>query len=363
MPPSYLPNLPGSVINKTYFNTTFVKKVLAGSALYDVDLETYWGLDPALNWTNSNADLEIGTDELEILFRLAGDNSVGMADRYDLYSDDIRLVDYTDGAGGSVKFPVANFARAINWTWGEIEKYRRLSNVQEAPESSLNPVNQKLRLLGTTFNKRDHYTILYGYPQDRLYGIFSQKGIARQEAGFRPYATTNKMTVNQIVDDLINFGYYFMQRANLRSLSQVDLKIPPKLGRRLLEPYLIYDPITNQPTGTSGNGFTALRSFPDRNGNTVGIGTIDEHAELVGSELTKHVRNEAENGMYDPNFDRICVRAKNAGLERHFYARKLFDPFQVSTLRFEQICISASSGVICRDLNKIMYIDFPNTEA
>jgi hypothetical protein len=67
--------------------------------------------------------------------------------------------------------------------------------------------------------------------------------------------------------------------------------------------------------------------------------------------------------MYPTTQDRIVFKARAYEPERHFFPRKLFSPFQKTTTKYEQVCISASSGVIYKDTAKIMYLDFSNAVA
>lgn len=349
MPPGIIGTLlPNSPLQRNFVNKVLVQK-LDSPVFYEVNLEDYWGLNPANSMHRAVADLPIMVDELEAWYR---QSETGMADEYDLYSDDIRIIEIP-GEYASQRFPVIRFARAINWTWGEIERYRKAADLDILIES-LNPVDEKLRLLGEYFNKREHYTALYGYPARRIYGLFSQKGVTRQDAAFQPYRTgAAKPTVRELVLDIQAYVYYFMERANLTSPNQVIARIPPQLMRRLTEPYIA------ENGDEDGTGLSKLRSADFG----INLASLEVHNELKGSNLNLHVPNETESGMWDANFDMMMFKATTYTPERHFFPRKLFAPFQKSTLRYEQISISATSGIIWRDLTKLWQVAYPNSTA
>jgi hypothetical protein len=273
-------------------------------------------------------------------------DNVGMADEYDLYSDDIKLVEL-EGLGFG-KFYACAFARAINWTWGEITKYKTAQDTGSLIQS-FNPVDAKLARLGKYFNKREHYTVLYGYAKRKLYGIFSQVGIATQDAIFKPLAATGQITIRQLCQDIKNYVYFFMDKAELSALSQVKIGIDPQLYSRLSEPYVAAN------GEEKGSGLNYLAS--------IGINNFEVYNELRGSNLSKYVVNDSGLGMYDPAFNRIVFKSEAYTPERHVFPRKLFDPFQKSTLRYEQIAISGSTGIIFRDLSQLWYLDYNNSVA
>lgn len=338
--------MPNSTQYKSYLYQE-IKQRLDSPLVYSADTETYWGLDPQQNLHRAVGDLPLGVDLLEAYYEL--EETIGMADEYDLYSDDIKLVEL-DGYGLG-KFNTVAFARAVNWTWGEINKYRTAQQLGALVES-LNPVAAKLERLGKFFNKREHYTVLYGYPKRKIYGIFSQKGVNFQDAIFRPYVKagdTYVISVRQLCADIKRIAYNALDRFKVRGLEQLNMGIPPILSERLTDPYV------DERGNEIGTGLSYLRNL--------GLTRITTYNELKGSNLAQYVPNEAETGMFDPAFDRIRFSPTTYTPERHFYTRKLFDPFQKSTLRFEQIAISQTSGVIYRDFNKIWYYDFSNATA
>lgn len=333
--------LPGSVQYKSYLYSE-IKKRDDSPLIYKVDKETYWGNDSSRNMHQTIVDLPLGLDVIEAWFDSA--ESIGMADEYDLYSDDVKLVEL-EGLGFG-KFYCVAFARAINWTWGEITKYKLASDTKSVVES-LNPVESKLERLGKYFNKREHYTALYGYPKRNLWGIFSQRSVSTQDSTFKPFSAIANLTVRQICYDLRDYAFFAMDRMNVSETSQLQIGIDPILFAKLSEPYITAN---NEERGT---GVSYLREL--------GI-TFTVYNELKGENLNKYVLNEAGNGMYDPAFNRIVFKASTYTPEKHIFARKLFEPFQKSTMRYEQVAVSATTGVMFRDSNKIWYLDYSNTK-
>ena len=128
--------MPGSTEYRNQLQT-IIKKIDDGR-LYSVEKDKYWGLDPARNLHTAIADLPLGVDELTAYYEMS--ENIGMADEYDLYSDDIKLVEL-DGYGIG-KFYTVVFARAINWTWGEITKYKTANDLNILVPS-LNPISAK----------------------------------------------------------------------------------------------------------------------------------------------------------------------------------------------------------------------------
>lgn len=341
--------MPNSTTFRNYLNKEITKR-LDSPLIFTVDSEKYWGLDPSRNMHRALGDLPLGVDVLEAYYEL--DENIGMADEYDLYSDDIKLVEL-DGYGFG-KFNTVVFARAINWTWGEINKYKTASDLGLLIQS-LNPVEAKLERLGKYFNKREHYTVLYGYPKRKIYGLFSQKGVSFQDALFRPYAKTGDtytLPVRDLVANLKTIAYAAMDRFKLSSPSSLFMGVTGALYNRLTDPYI--DANLNE----RGTGLQYLKSTDN------GLGMqIEVFNELKGTNLTQFVPNEAESGMYDPAFDRMLLRPVNYKPERHYYARKTFPPFQKSTMRSEQIGLTQTSGLILRDYNNWWYYDYSNATA
>lgn len=335
--------LPGNVLQRGNFKHELITKTLNNPTFYLAPTERYWGIDPALNFHRAIADLPVALDRLEVW---AKDNAkIGMADEYDLDSDDIKVVETGDYA--KVDFPTMAFARAINWTWGELERYKTAKALNNVVES-LDPIDQKLGLLAEYFNKRDHFLALWGYQARGLFGIFTQRGVARQDALFRPYSKGTPLSSRVFVENMTDILYYYADLSGATNLSQLQLKIPPKLDRILAKPYITD---TNEEDGIIRDRIRAL-----------GVTDIQVHNELKGSYLNQFVVNDAGSGMYDPAFDRIVIKLRTYTPERHFFPRRLFEPFQVKTLKYEQISVSASSGVMIRQPNVFFYYDFSNSE-
>lgn len=148
---------------------------------------------------------------------------------------------------------------------------------------------------------------------------------------------------------MTNLFYFYAELFNLSNLSQLQLIIPPKLGRRLAEPYV---DASGREDGTVQSHIREL-----------GVTDITVRNELKGSNLALHLTNEAESAAYDSAFDKMVVKASTYTPERHFFPRRVFDPFQVGTLKWEQRSVSATSGIIIRQPNVFAYYDFNNSVA
>ena len=158
--------------------------------------------------------------------------------------------------------------------------------------------------------------------------------------------------VRDLVADIKKIAFMAMERFSVSSPNGLFMGMPGRLMDRLTDPYI---DINGNERGT---GLQYLRSTD----NGLGI-QIEVYNELAGSNLTKFVPNEAESGMYDPAFDRILIKPAGYKPERHLYPRKTFDPFQKSTMRYEQMALTQTSGIILRDFNNWLYYDFNNSAA
>jgi hypothetical protein len=341
--------MPQFPVGYTRFGTYIAEQTTKyDTALYELDFTELWGLDPSLNFHKAIADLPIGLEAIKIF---AKGITTGMADEYDGTSDDIRVIE-VDFAQGQV-FKTALFARAINWDWIESERQKTADQLgQQLP--TMNSISEKIRLLGDFFNRREHFHALYGLQERGIYGMFSQKNCTVVETTFKPYipfGTAGYIKPKQLYNDFVELIYNFRDRARLTSVRGIDIKVPPLLMRRLIEMY--YDDANQE------NGQNILSMLLDKT-NGLGINSINDHNELQGRELNKNLWNELGNAMYPLTSDRIVFKASVYAPERHFFPRKLFAPFQKSTTKYEQVCISASTGVIYKDITKLMYLDFSN---
>jgi hypothetical protein len=70
--------------------------------------------------------------------------------------------------------------------------------------------------------------------------------------------------------------------------------------------------------------------------------------------------NEGNTAMYPTTNDRIIFKTSNYQLERHFFARKTFPVFQTSSTKYEQVAVSATTGIMVKDISKMWYLDFSN---
>lgn len=329
----------------TYLNEQLIKY---DTALYELDFSELWGLDSTLNWANSVGDLPLGLEEIRYF---AKGTTGGMAVEYDGVSDDIPVIEIDMAMMG--KFKAAMFTRAIAWDWLELERQKVAEQLNQVIPS-LNTVSEKLRLLGEFFNRREHFTILYGLQEKGIYGLYTQKGIASSDTLFKPYAKTGQnwvMSPRELYNDFRSLVFKFRDRSRMTSVRGIDIKVPPLLNERLSEMY--YDQ-ANQETGK-----TIKQMLLDP---TVGLGinSITDHNEQQGSELNKYVWNEGNTAMYPTNQDRIIFKVSNYKIDRHFYARKTFPTFQTSSTKYEQVAVSATTGLMLKDTSKMWYLDFSN---
>jgi hypothetical protein len=300
-----------------------------------------------MNFHQAIADLPLGMDFLEAYYK---SDAGQMAALYDGRGDDAPIVDISLG---KKTFPCAIFIQGMQWNIMEIEK-ERVAQANDQSVPNLNIVTAKQDAVSDYFNRREHHTVLYGYPKKGLRGIFSQVGIATDDATFTPYVKTNSaynISTAVLYEDLVDIIWDFVNRAKLTSPSQVQMKVPPRLMRRLIEIY--------KTTAGESVGLTLMQMLQSSELG-LGIASIESHNELQGSELNKHVWNDALNGYYPTNRDRIVFKATTYTPERHFYARQPFDPYRRSTLEFEQIVVSSTSGILNFEEEYMAYYDFNN---
>jgi hypothetical protein len=338
--------LPVDIKKSSYYLREQLTKTLP--RIYDVNYTQLWGLNNAINYHQSIGDLPLGLEFLDVWMK---ENLGQIPAIYDGNSDDIPVVDVEIG---KKSYKAAMFALANEWNILQIEK-QRLADQLNTLIPSLNLITTKQDAVADYFNRGEHYTILYGYPKVGIRGIFSQAGIAQNDATFQPYkkaAGAYTVTTAQLLEDLIDIIMQFVQRAKLTSPSQVQMKIPPRLARRLIEMY--------KTTAGESIGMT-IQQMLKSSELGLGIGAIDVHNELQGSELNKYVPNESATGFYPTNRDRIVFKATTYQAERHFYARRPFTPYQRSTLQYEQVTIGATTGIINIYPEYYWYYDFDNS--
>lgn len=315
--------------------------------IYETNYTRLWGLDNTLNFHQPIGDLPLGLDFLEAYYK---SDAGQMAALYDGFSDDAPTVDVALGKKG---FPAAIFIQGARWNLMDIEKFR-VAQTNRSSLPTMNIVTAKQDAVADYFNRREHHTVLYGYPKKGIFGIFSQRGIATADATFEPYATTDgayTVSTAELYEDLTDIIWQFVNRAKLSSPAQVQMKIPPRLGRRLVEIY--------KTTAGESIGMTIQQMLRSTELG-LGISSIVIHNELQGSELTKYVWNEAGNGYYDADFDRIVFKATTYNPERHFFARRPFEPHRRSTLEFEQVTIGSTTGILNFEEEFVWYYDFSN---
>jgi hypothetical protein len=315
--------------------------------LYEINYAQLWGLDSNLNFHVALGDLPLGLDFLEAYYK---SDAGQMAALYDGFSDDAPTVDVSLG---KKTFPCAIFIQGARWNLMDIEKMRVASETRTMLPS-INIITAKQDAVADYMNRREHHTVLYGYPKKGIYGIFSQRGIATADATFVPYTKTSgayNISTAALYEDLTDIIWQFVNRAKLSTPAQVQMKVPPRLGRRLVE---IYKTSAGESIGMTVQQM--LRSTE----LGLGINSISIHNELQGSELNKYVWNEAGNAYYPTSNDRIVFKATTYNPERHFFARRPIEPFRRGSLEYEQVTISSTSGILNFEEEFMWYYDFSN---
>lgn len=347
--------MPVQFVNNTSPYGLFLAEQLTKTLpkLYRINYDDYWALNPQQSLHTAIADLPLGLEEIDAY---SIGNTGQMAALYDGTGDDIPVVDVTLGKLPPVK--VAIFVQGAFWTEMDLERMQ-VAMASNSLAPTMNIISAKQTAVADYFNRREHYTALYGYPKKGLYGIFSLRGIRTPDATFSPYvmnAGAYTLTTKELYDNLSDLIYYFMDRARLTSPSQVAMVVPPKLGRRLVEVYS--DPIGN----LTGTGMTVKQMLSSTELG-MGVSVITQRNELKGENLTLYVPNETNTGMYDAGYDRIMFKSIGYDLERHFYARNPKPIHQVTSLKYEQVTIGATSGIINYEPEKVWYYDFNNAVA
>lgn len=337
--------LPTSV-NKTglYLQQQLTKYI---PNFYTVDYSELWGLDPTLNYHRAVPDLPLGLKQIEYWTK---DNLGQIPTLYDGYGDDIPVVDVEIG-NNTVK--AGMFTLATEWNLLQLEQ-ERVAASMGSMIPSINLVAAKQDSLADFFNRGDHHLSLYGYPKAGIRGIFSIPGINNIDSSFQPYKKASgayTLTTAQLYTDLVSLIRIFVSRARLSSPAMVQMKVPPILGERLQEFYQVSG-------STVLLTLKQLLSSPDVG---MGVARIDICNELQGAELNKYVYNESGSGFYSTGNDRIVFKATSYTPERHYYPRRLYPAYQVNTLKYEQVSIGASTGIINVKPEKMFYYDFNNT--
>lgn len=323
--------------------------------LYKVNYDDLWALDPAMSLHNAIADLPLG---LEFFDAYTMADTGQMAALYDGMGDDVPVVDVTLASLPPVK--VAVFIQGAFWSEMDLQRMQ-VAQASGTAMPTVNIVQAKQAAVGEYFNRREHYTALYGYPKKGLYGIFSLRGLATPDAIFTPYvkaAGAYTMRSKELYEALTDLIYAFMDRARVSSPTQVQMVIPPKLDRRLVETYSDI----NQQGISAGTGMTVKQMLQSTELG-MGVNLITARNELKGENLALYVPNESGTGMFDPTFDRIMFKTRAYNLDRHYYARRPKPVFQVNSLKFEQVTLGATSGIVNYEPEKVWYYDFKNTTA
>jgi len=316
--------------------------------LYETNYDDLWGLNPQQNFHRAVGDLPLGLDFLDAYFK---SDAGQMAALYDGNGDDIPTVEL---AIGKKTVPCAMFVQGANWNVLQLEKMRT-AQASNSAMPTLNIVTAKQDIAADYFNRREHYTALYGYPKVGIRGVLDQIGISVSDVAFRPYVKAGgayTLTTDELYENMTDLIYAFIARARLSNPGQVQMMIAPKLGRRLVE---IYKTSNGQTVG----GMTVKQMLQSEELG-LGVSSIQVRNELAGDELSKHIWNESATGYYPASQDRIVFKATTYNPERHFYARRPFQPFQRSTLEWEVIMIGSTSGVLNFEDEKMMYFDYSN---
>lgn len=318
--------------------------------LYKVSYTELWGLDPQQNLHTAIGDLPLTIEQIDAY--AMGDFGQ-MAALYDGNGDDIPLVDIAIGQMPPV--PCAMFVQGAIWNEIQIQK---MIDAQLAKTNvpSVNIIQAKQAAVADYFNRREHFTVLYGYPKKGLFGVFSLRGITKQDVTFTPYkiaAGAPVVPTYELYNNLSDLIFSFMDTARLSSPSQVQMVVPPQLMRRLVEMYIA-------PNGNINAGNTVMQMLKSTDLG-MGVGSIISRNELKGSNLNKFVLNESGTGQYSASQDRIIFKASTYNIERHYYARKAYPVFQRSILEYEYMVIGATSGMVNYRPEYMQYYDFNNT--
>ncbi len=328
-------------------NNVTEQLTLYKKSFYKLDFAELWGLNPDVTGVTGVGDVPLG---MEVIESFQEEETGGMADPYDGVSDDVRTINVEIAPLG--KHYIALFSKAVDWSVVEVERQataRKLnSNIP-----TINPLQKKIEKLGQFFNRRDHYTTLYGFPRKKIYGLFSQSEIATIDASFLPYkkaAGDYILDSMELYENLLELCFNFRDRARLSTITGITIRVPPRLYVRLVSP--LYDGNANY-LGTVKN----MLMNPDLG---LGISRIIDHAEVQGSNLSRYVPNDAGDGFLVPERDRIVFQVNDIEIERHFYPKRTLPIRPKGALSFQQVAISASTGVMLEDKNKMWYFDFSN---
>lgn len=315
--------------------------------LYKLDFAELWGLNPAETNVNAVGDLPLGLEQIQTFQE---EETGGMADEYDGYSDDVRTIDVEIAELGT--FPTVIFTRAIDWSIIEVEKQATAESLNQYLPT-LNPIQARLTKLGEFFNRRDHFNTLYGLQRKGIFGLLSQRGVTSVETSFTPYvesAGAYTLTSRQLYIDLLELCMSFRDRARLTSARNIMMKVPPRLYLRLVSP--MYD--------ENGNYLGTVKQMLSNPELGIGLTSITSHSELQGDNLNKYVGLDNDSAMLPTNRDRIVFMTAGYSYDRHFYPRRTLPMRPKGSMKFQQVAISASTGVMIQDKSKIWYVDFSN---
>ena len=316
-----------------YLKDQLVKYI---SNFFEIDQAEFWGLNLSLNFHVAHSDLPIGLEEI----RYFAKQRFGQSAIYDGVATDIPVVDVLMGELGRV--PTAIFINAAKWNYFDLEKQKTAENTGlNVP--TLNIVSESQSAMAEYLNRREHYTVLYGVEERpigerKLYGIYNQPraNIVLSSQNFYNLPTENLYTI------FLDLIHQFIESSLVSSSKQIEIKIPERLMRKMAEPYnqvsgvTLYEMITGDKVG-------------------YGISRITSARENEGANLLEHkVRDDSQ-------YDRIIFKTTTPCLQRSFYARNTLPIFQINSLTWEQVSFSATTGVFCPRLNRLMYVDFKNS--
>lgn len=298
---------------------------------YEVDTSTFWGLDPARNFTTRTADLKVGQRSLEFLNRIG----YGTANIYDGKATDIPIVDYSMGAGNVPALLLIDGAR---WNIFDLE------TEQTANESGIgtrhNLIQTSLELMGEFLNRRENELMLFGDEDRNVYGILNQPITPVDYAVSNLYDAA--VTPIQIYNLFIGWIQQFVTQAKISTSRQIQIKIPERLMAKMSAPYsdatpsiTLYEMLTNQSKGYA-------------------VASIDSAIELEGQHLT------ANNVTIPANRDRIIFKTTGTVMECSFFPRKTTPVAIMSATQREIVSYSGISSVYTPRSNRLMYVDIKN---
>lgn len=332
-----MPPFVGSLANPEAIYARYLKEQLTKyiSKLYLADTAEWWGYNNSLNFHNAVGDLPIGLDEIEYFTK----QTYGEAAIYDGTGTDIPVVDVQLARLGKVKAVI--LINAAKWTRFDLDT-QRVAESSGTAYPRLNIISEGVENMAEYLNRREHGIILYGIPKRGIFGLYNQPDVQTLDYSIANIYDPAIVTPQDLYEIFLTWVHTFMQSALISNSKMIVVKIPERLMRRLAEPY-------SEQTGT-----TVYEMITGDKGYSV-------------KEITHAVENEGDNLILQgimpagSKRDRIIFKTTTPVLERSFYARNTLPAFQLSSLLYEQVSFSSTTGLYCPKKNRILYIDIRNS--